>query len=91
MTKHMMMILVLFILALGGSGCASQSGSDFVSDAFRRGAQLEQQGQYFRAAEAYLIVLRSQPGNRKARADLRASSTRRLRRSCIWPQEWRPS
>jgi len=70
MTKHMMMILVLFILALGGSGCASQSGSDFVSDAFRRGAQLEQQGQYFRAAEAYLVILGSQPRNQKARADL---------------------
>ena len=55
MTKHMMTILVLFILALGSGGCASQSGSDFVSDAFRRGAQLEQQGQYFRAAEAYLV------------------------------------
>jgi len=70
MTKHMMTILVLFILALGSGGCASQSGTDFVSDAFKRGAQLEQQGQYFRAAEAYLSVLRSQPGNRKARADL---------------------
>ena len=70
MTKHMMTILVLFILALGSGGCASQSGNDFVSDAIRRGAQQEQQGQYFRAAETYLTVLRSQPGNRKARADL---------------------
>ena len=70
MTKHMMTILVLFILALGSGGCASQSGSGIVGDAFKRGAQLEQQGQYFQAAEAYLSVLRSQPGNRKARADL---------------------
>ena len=70
MTKHMMTILVLFILALGSGGCASQSGSGIVGDAFKRGAQLEQQGQYFQAAEAYLSVLRSQPGNRKARAEL---------------------
>ena len=70
MTKHMMTILVIFILALGSGGCASQSGSDFVSDAFRRGAQLEQQGQYFRAAEAYLVILGSQPRNQKARVDL---------------------
>ena len=70
MTDRRRRILVVCILALASAGCASQSGNDFVSDAFRRGAQLEQQGQYFRAAEAYLIVLGSQSANRKARADL---------------------
>ena len=70
MTERGMTILVFCILALSSSGCASQSGNDFVSDSLRRGTQLEQQGQYFRAAEAYLLVLGSQPRNQKARANL---------------------
>ena len=70
MTERGMTILVFCILALSSSGCASQSGNDFVSDSLRRGTQLEQQGQYFRAAEAYLVVLGSQPRNQKARANL---------------------
>jgi len=70
MTKRRITILAFCFLALSSAGCASQSGNDFVSDAFRRGAQLEQQEQYFRAAEAYLAVLGSQPRNRQAQADL---------------------
>jgi tetratricopeptide (TPR) repeat protein len=70
MTERGITILFFCILALSSSGCASQSGNDFVSDSLRRGTQLEQQGQYFRAAEAYLVVLGSQPRNQKARANL---------------------
>jgi hypothetical protein len=70
MTERGITILLFCILVLSSIGCASQSGNDFVSDSFRRGTQLEQQGQYFRAAEAYLVVLGSQPRNQKARANL---------------------
>lgn len=63
-------ILVFCILAFSIEGCANPGRDNFVTDTLTRGAQLEQQGHYFRAAETYLSVLRSQPGNRTARAGL---------------------
>ena len=58
-------ILLFCILAFGVAAGANQ-----VRDEFRRGSQLEKQGQYFRAAETYLLVLRMESGHRKARARL---------------------
>ena len=62
---HRMTILVCCILAFGTEGEANQ-----VRDNLRRGAQLEQQGQFFRAATTYLVVLRLEPGNGNGRAAL---------------------
>ena len=60
-----MTILVFCIMAFSIEGGANQ-----VRDNLRRGAQLEQQGQYFRAATTYLVVLRLEPGNGNGRAAL---------------------
>ena len=60
-----MTILVFCMLAF-----SSEVGANQVRDNFRRGTQLEQQGQYFRAATTYLVVLRLEPGHRNARAAL---------------------
>ena len=62
---HRMTILLCCILAFGTEGEANQ-----VRDNLRRGAQLEQQGQFFRAATTYLVVLRLEPGNVNGRASL---------------------
>lgn len=61
---------MLAILVLGIGGCASQGSQGFAADTLRRASQLEQQGQKFRAAEAYLTVLQSQPRDRAARSGL---------------------
>ena len=58
-------IFVFFILVFSIGACSNQVGN--IS---RRGTQLEDQEQYFLAAETYLMVLRLDPRNRKARADL---------------------
>lgn len=63
-------VIAFAILVLGIGGCASQGSQGFAADTVRRASQLEQQGQKFRAAEAYLAALQSQPGNRDARAGL---------------------
>jgi len=58
-------ILVFCMLSFSIEGGANQA-----RDTFRRGQQLETQGQYFRAADTYLLVLRLEPGHRNARTAL---------------------
>ena len=88
-------MLVFCILVVGSGGCATQPGNDFVKDALSRGAQLEQQGQYFRAAETYVAVLRTQPEQRNARAGLTRTLdqaiTEKLSSATVLEAELRPA
>lgn len=58
-------ILVFCIFAFSIEVGANQS-----REKFRIGAQLERQGQYFRAAQTYVVVLRAEPGHRRSRSGL---------------------
>ena len=64
------MVCIVVVLAASILAIAIESSATAATDDYHRAAQLEKQGQFFRAAETYSRMLRLKPGDKKARTAL---------------------